>query len=167
MLFLVGQTEAEFGGSHYHLVTDGSGGAVPRVDLERAPTVFAAVHEAIRGGLVRSCHDLSEGGLAVGLAEMAFAGGWGVNVSLEAFGTMDDAVVLFSESCTRFLFEVPESDADQFAELIEKGTERRAIRLGKVTDSDRMRVTNLDGRVLVDEAIGDLKECWLRPLDWA
>ncbi len=167
VLFLVGQTEAEFGGSHYHWVTDGSGGTVPRVDLERAPAVFAAVHEAITTGLVRSCHDLSEGGLAVGIAEMAFAGGRGVTVSLEAFGTMDDTVVLFSESCTRFLFEVPASDADRFAKLIEERTGRSAARLGVVTDTDRMRVTNLDGRVLVDETIGGLKECWQRPLDWA
>ena len=62
VLFLVGETKAEFGGSHYHLVTDRNGGEVPGVDLERAPAVFAAVHEAITTGLVRSCHDLSEGG---------------------------------------------------------------------------------------------------------
>ena len=52
-----------------------TGGAVPKVDLELAPQVFAAVHAAITNGLVRACHDLSEGGLAVAIAEMAFAGG--------------------------------------------------------------------------------------------
>ena len=44
-----------------------------------AKRTFAAVHAAIDAGLVRACHDLSEGGLAVALAEMAFAGGFGAS----------------------------------------------------------------------------------------
>jgi len=80
-LYLLGQTRDEMGGSHYHLVRGLSGGAVPRPDLERAPGLFAQLHAAIRQGLVRACHDLSEGGLAAALAEMAFAGGIGADVT--------------------------------------------------------------------------------------
>src|SRR5438876_369518 len=68
-LLLVGATRDELGGSHYYLVNGREGGTVPTVDLALAPRLFARVHEAIRRGLVRSCHDLSEGGLAVALAE--------------------------------------------------------------------------------------------------
>ena len=59
----------EMGGSHYHLVTGLGGGTVPTVDRALAPRIFAKLHEAIRTGLVRSCHDLSEGGLAVNVIE--------------------------------------------------------------------------------------------------
>ncbi len=166
MLFLVGETKAELGGSHYHLCTGVEDGVVPRVDLEQAPKLFDAVHEAITSELVRSCHDLSEGGLAVAIAEMAFAGGYGADLSLDNFGKLDDTVVLFSESCTRFVVEVPPANADQFAELIELRTGRGAVRLGEVTDSDLLRVLSLEGNVLIDESIGDLKECWQRPLNW-
>ena len=56
-------------------------GACRRSISQLAPKVFAAVHAAISAGLVRACHDLSEGGLAVALAEMAFAGGIGADVT--------------------------------------------------------------------------------------
>ena len=59
-----------------------SGGEVPKVDAQVAEKTFAALHKAIYSGLVRACHDLSEGGLAVAAAEMAFAGGLGAKISL-------------------------------------------------------------------------------------
>ncbi|MCA9111457.1 MAG: phosphoribosylformylglycinamidine synthase, partial [Planctomycetaceae bacterium] len=123
-------------------------------------------HEAITSNLLRSCHDLSEGGLAVAIAEMAFAGGYGVDVSLGGFGKMDNTVVLFSESCTRFVVEVPAADADRFEELIKQRTGRGAIRLGTVKENDRLRMVSIEGHVLIDESIDDLKECWHRPLNW-
>ena len=81
ILYLLGATKDEMGGSHYHLVHGLDGGAVPRVDLEAAPRLFRQLHEAIARGLVRACHDLSEGGLAVAVAEMAFAGGVGADLT--------------------------------------------------------------------------------------
>jgi ABC-type multidrug transport system fused ATPase/permease subunit len=66
------------------LVNGLQGGVVPHVDLQQAPKVFAAVHTAITSGLVKSCHDLSEGGLITAAAEMAFAGGLGVDLDLTA-----------------------------------------------------------------------------------
>ena len=80
-----------------------------RVDLELAPKLFAAVHAAITQGLVRACHDLSEGGLAVALAEMAFAGGVGADVTDLKAAAPELAgrrLALFSESPTRFVLEV-------------------------------------------------------------
>ena len=77
LLYLVGETRDELGGSHFALVNGLSGGQVPTVDAERAVKTFAAMHRGIQRGLVRACHDLSEGGLAVAAAEMAFAGGLG------------------------------------------------------------------------------------------
>ncbi|MEN0111030.1 MAG: phosphoribosylformylglycinamidine synthase subunit PurL, partial [Planctomycetota bacterium] len=96
-VFLVGATRDELGGSHFALVNDLVGGAVPTVDPAAARATFAGVHRAIDAGLILACHDLSEGGLAVALSEMAFAGGLGVDAEV---GRVADtaAVALFSET---------------------------------------------------------------------
>ena len=84
VVFLIGETKNELGGSHLSLVRDLSGGQVPVVDAGEAKNIFQFVHNAIQNRLIRSCHDLSEGGLAVAAVEMAFAGGLGMDLELEA-----------------------------------------------------------------------------------
>ena len=81
---------------------------MPAVDLELAPALFHALHRAIGNGLVRACHDLSEGGLAVAVAEMAFAGGVGADLTEPGENRrLSGRMLLFSESQTRFIVEVP------------------------------------------------------------
>jgi phosphoribosylformylglycinamidine synthase len=86
------------------------------VNLELAPPLMAALHHAIDSGLVRACHDLSEGGLAVAAAEMAFAGGLGLDLTLP--GNLAAAVALFSESPSRFLAEVHPDRAAAFEQTL-------------------------------------------------
>src|SRR5438128_5388225 len=81
LLFLIGATKNELGGSHFHLVHGLTGGTVPHVNRLQAPNLFRALHEAISAGLVRSCHDVSEGGLAAAVAEMALAGDVGADLT--------------------------------------------------------------------------------------
>ncbi len=81
-LYQVGLTREEMGGSQFALVQSLGGGRVPRVDAELARRTFTTLHGAIDAGLVRACHDMSEGGLAVAVAEMAFAGNLGARVFL-------------------------------------------------------------------------------------
>ena len=83
LLYIVGVTKNELGGSHFAMVEGLSGGEVPKVDAKQARIAFTALHKALYSGLVRACHDLSEGGLAVAAAEMAFAGGLGAKISLD------------------------------------------------------------------------------------
>ncbi len=167
LLYLVGVTKDEMGGSHYALVNGLSGGTVPHVDLEQAPKIFAAVHRAITSGLVRSCHDLSEGGLATAAAEMAFAGGLGVELDTasvaEAANLSDPAVLLFSESATRFLIEVEPAKASQF-ETTFAGLP--LARVGQVTSSGRVRVAASGGEPVIDASLVELKAAWLKPLAW-
>src|SRR6185503_7166735 len=120
-VYLVGETRGELGGSLYHALDGRRGGTVPRPDLERAPRILAALFAEIREGRVASCHDLSEGGLAVAAAEMAFGGGLGLALDLAKVpfaalpsGWDADAARLFSESCTRFLVEVAPEHAPLF-----------------------------------------------------
>lgn len=164
-LYVVGTTRDELGGSHYHLVTGQTSGSAPRVDLGQAPRVFAAVHAAISRGLVRACHDPSEGGLAVALAEMAFAGGVGADVSdLKAAGpSLSDTARLFSESPTRFVLEVkPENTAalrEVFAGL-------PLAKVGVTVKEPRLRIAGENGEWLVWAKLDELKEAWQKPLRW-
>jgi phosphoribosylformylglycinamidine (FGAM) synthase-like enzyme len=165
VLYLVGETRNELGGSHFALVNHGEGGRAPIVDAIRASRTFAAMHRAIQGGLVRACHDLSEGGLAVTAAEMAFAGGLGGRVdigNISAAGALQDAACLFSESNSRFLVEVtPERSAKferEFGDV-------PVVRIGEVT-ADKRLVIGRGRQPLIDADILDLKEAWQAPLRW-
>ena len=167
-LYLVGETKVELGGSHLLKILppqadDSSSGIAPEVDPELAPRLFAAVHAAIASGCVRACHDLSEGGLAVAAAEMAFAGALGADVDLSAIpdGGVDlaDAVALFSESNTRFLVEIPADRTATFERHL-RGVPH--MRIGAVSNGDRLVIRGSDGP-LIDAPLADLKAAWQSP----
>jgi phosphoribosylformylglycinamidine (FGAM) synthase-like enzyme len=169
LLFLIGVTENEMGGSHFNLVNSLEGGNPPKVDLEMAPRIFRKLHEAIRQGLIRSCHDLSEGGLAVAMAEMCLAGGWGASMDNESIvaiseGHLDPEVALFSESNTRFLIEVrPEKEQ----ELRSVCADIPCQRIGVVTEEANLRISGGKHEdASISACVADLKEAWQRPLRW-
>jgi phosphoribosylformylglycinamidine synthase len=174
-IVLVGVTKDELGGSHFALVNKLDGGHVPRVDAASARRVFAALHAAIDAGLVRACHDLSEGGLAVAAAEMAFAGGLGAGLDLSAVpqekgARLPAAVLLFSESPTRFLCEVRRDTLPHFAQVL--GDVPHAV-IGESTATGRLQIagpaTAAQGASpppVIDAATHDLKEAWQSPLRW-
>jgi len=161
LLFLVGATTPDMGGSHYHLAIGKHGGRVPQVDLQTAPAIFAKVHEAIRVGMVRSCHDLSEGGPAVALAEMAFAGGVGADVNQH--GGHSDEVGLFSESPSRFLLEVRPQHAEQLRRLFEAVP---LAQIGTTVKEPRLRIAGVGGEWVVWLPLQELKAAWQKPLAW-
>jgi phosphoribosylformylglycinamidine synthase len=178
VLYQVGETKNELGGSHFALVHGLTGGRVPQVDPQRAKATFAAMHRAIHTGFVRACHDLSEGGLAVTAAEMAFAGGLGARLYLlEVPHVVTDAetaevpgglptVLLFAESNSRFLVEV---EADQVGHFEAAMGDVPHAAVGEVIESPRLIVPDLDplaDRHLMDVPIASLKEAWQKPLQW-
>jgi phosphoribosylformylglycinamidine synthase len=163
-LFLVGATRDEMGGSHLSLVTGRGGGAAPTPDRAQAPAVFARLHDSIRRGLVRACHDLSEGGLAVALAEMAFAGAVGADVTgLDALGALPDEVLLFSETPTRFVIEVAPANVQLVRECF---GDVPLFPIGKAVKEPRLRIAGSGGEWLVWAQLSDLKEAWQKPLRW-
>jgi phosphoribosylformylglycinamidine synthase II len=168
LVYLIGATKNELGGSHFAKVNNRDGGEVPRVDLPVAPRIFAALHQAIARRLVRSCHDLSEGGLTVAAAEMAFAGGLGLELELsllqKASGLDDPAVLLFSESNTRFLVEVAPRCQREFEALF---ADLPATHLGSVVKHQRLSVReSTGGRLLIDASLSELRHAWKAPLAW-
>jgi phosphoribosylformylglycinamidine synthase len=173
VLFLVGRTDAELGGSHYEMLEgqrtkDKGPGRVPRVNFETAPKIFAGLHSAIRQGLVRSCHDLSEGGLAVALAEMAFAGGFGADVDLTdlvvSTGIYMNDWLLFSESNTRFVVEVRADAAEEFQTVLQAAGAPKAVRLGTVVEEPRLRMVDPNEVAVIAAPLAELKACWQQPL---
>ena len=116
-VFLLGETRAEFGGSAWaNTIHDHLGGLPPRVDL----TAEAALGEVLAGsaeqGLVTAAHDLSDGGLAVALAESALRGGKGVRVEV----AQDAFTALFSESGARAIVSVEPGQEAEFLALAER-----------------------------------------------
>ncbi|WP_166825256.1 phosphoribosylformylglycinamidine synthase subunit PurL [Thalassoroseus pseudoceratinae] len=168
-LYLLGETKPELGGSHFALVSEQTGGAVPKLDAELATRIYNGYYQANRNGLVRSGHDLSEGGLAVALAEMAFAGGLGVEADLSELsqqtGLADSVELLFSESNSRLLVEVP---ADRETDFQSHFQGLPCVRVGSVTESDRVVVRAGQGsdHVLIDGTLAALKQSWKQPLAW-
>ncbi|MGE3315335.1 MAG: phosphoribosylformylglycinamidine synthase subunit PurL, partial [Planctomycetaceae bacterium] len=163
-IYLVGITRNEMGGSHYAFVNNLEGGRVPLRGI--GMEVFEPLHRAIMAGQVRSCHDLSEGGLAVAAAEMAFAGELGIELDLAPLGH-PDLVALFSESNSRFLVEVPEQDAGAFEKHFERVARLKGcLQLGRVTDDGRVRIRGTSGQFVVDSPGDELKQAWKQPLAW-
>jgi phosphoribosylformylglycinamidine synthase subunit PurSL len=164
-LFLIGVTKNELGGSHFHLVTGTSGGAPPEVDLDLSPRAFRKLHEAIRRGLVRACHDLSEGGLAVAIAEMAFAGDIGadlINTGAIVPGEAD-SVRLFAESTSRFVIEVAPAQVNEFQEVLR---DVPLTHIGRTSKEPRLRIAGANGEWIVWAQLDALKEAWQKPLRW-
>ncbi|MDA3038543.1 MAG: phosphoribosylformylglycinamidine synthase subunit PurL [Actinomycetota bacterium] len=133
-VWLVGPPWGELGGSHLDLVLgEDHGGLVPQHDPD-ALGRHREVASAIAAGLVRSAHDLSEGGLAVAAAEWSFAGRLGLE--LDVSGATE---VLFGEAPGRYLLEVRPDEADRVGAFLPSG-----IRIGSVTDSGRLRIGPID-----------------------
>lgn len=160
LIYLVGKTGGELGGSLAVRLTGGRGGVLPQLDLNAARRTHAAMHRAIRQGLVQASHDPSEGGLAVALAEMAIAGNLGLEADLSLAprngDALSDVALLFAESPTRYLVEVAPSDADAFERLM-GGIPH--VRIGRVLAGTRFGISCTSGRVIGAE-VPALKAKW-------
>ena len=165
-VYVLGLTRRELGGSQFYGGKGEIGATVPQVRPEEAKPLYDAVSSATSERLVRSLHDYSDGGLAVAAAEMAFAGGLGIDLDLAAVpveGELRDDEILFSESNSRFVAEVAPENREAFEAKL-AGLPFAAA--GRVTEEPRLRVRARDGHAIVDEDIADLKEAWQAPLRW-
>ncbi|MEJ2525741.1 MAG: phosphoribosylformylglycinamidine synthase subunit PurS [Desulfuromonadales bacterium] len=164
LIYLLGRTEDERGGSEYYALHGERGAKVPKVDAQRALARYRALNTAQQQGLIASCHDLSDGGLAVALAETAFAGGLGLDISLadmDAPDDLDDAARLFSESASRLLVTVQPAERERFEDLF-AGQSCRC--LGTVVAAPQLHITGTQGERLAEVGIDDLKAAWQAPL---
>jgi phosphoribosylformylglycinamidine synthase II len=161
-IYLIGETRKELGGSAYYSLFKKLGVSVPSVQPEKAKRIFNRVTSAIDKGLLLSCHDLSEGGLAVAAAEMAFSGDIGMEIDIQQLHSQErDDFLLFSESNSRFLVEVSPSKQRSFEKLM-KGVS--FCRIGRTTKLKEFVVIGKQGKVLITEHLARLKKIWQEPL---
>ncbi len=164
-VYVVGLTKNELGGSEYFAHHGFIGNSVPQVDTQQARKIYEALAEAIDRRLLASCHDCSDGGLGVALAETAFAGGLGIKADLAAVPaeeSMRKDYLLFSESQSRFVVTVPARKAKEFERLM---AGQPFGKIGKVQKSPILLLKN-GKRDIVSADIFALKKAWQRPLNW-
>ena len=154
VVYLLGETHDELGGSEFYALHGQLGANVPKVDFEKAKALYTLVGQANDQGLIQSCHDLSDGGLAVALAECTFGYGCGAGIDLPDTG-LALPVQLFSESHSRFLATVAPEDGAAFEQLLG----RRATRLGVVTKEARLVVRH-GGREVISADSAVLRSIW-------
>lgn len=162
LLYIIGETGNALLGSHYALVN----GVLPAANAVVPPPIadplirYRAVHRAIAAGLVQACHDCSEGGLAVALAEMCLAGRLGAVVELAALpgaaGLPDDAA-LFAESAGRLVLEVRPPDAEAFESLL-AGVPH--ARIGHVRLATELVVRGQTGAKILSVDAVTLEKAW-------
>ncbi|TDL86462.1 phosphoribosylformylglycinamidine synthase subunit PurL [Vibrio vulnificus] len=152
LIYVVGEAKVEFGGSELQKMLEGKiFGRAPELDLAVEQKRQQQILTAIQKGLVASAHDLSEGGLAVALAESLFSAsklGAKVNISGEPVSE------LFSETQSRFLLSISPENQTAFEALVED-----ARLIGSVTADNKLVVATSDSKVL-EADVEDLQTAW-------
>jgi phosphoribosylformylglycinamidine synthase II len=164
LVYVLGVTKNELGGSEYFASRGFIGTAVPVVDIAGNLGRYRALSRATGRGLAASIHDISDAGLGTAVAESALAGDLGMDVDLGAVireGVDRDDFLLFSESAGRFVVTVSPGDAEAFEAIIAGTT---WARVGRVTEERRVVLRGLGGKVVVDLSLDDVRDAWRRPL---
>ncbi|MBB6176950.1 phosphoribosylformylglycinamidine synthase [Anoxybacillus tengchongensis] len=139
-IYVIGEAKQEFGGSELQKwLTGRIFGKAPTIDLHVEAKRQKQLLAAIRAGVVASAHDVSEGGLAVALAEcLISAQGLGAHVTIQG----DVVSELFSETQSRFVVSVKKEHQQTFEQLVQ------AACIGEVTNDGTLHVTNGDTCIL-------------------
>jgi len=164
LVYILGETFNELGGSEYYAMRGYIGNKVPKVHATRAKHLYQRLNEGVQEYLIASCHDCSDGGLGVALAETAFAGGLGMKIDLgkvPATGADRDDLLLFSETQSRFVVTISPDKKDAFEEVF--GGIVYGL-LGEITSAEVFSVIGLNGKEIIRADIQDLKDAWKRPL---
>jgi phosphoribosylformylglycinamidine synthase len=164
LVYLLGITRDELGGSEYYAQQGELGAQVPQVAAAIALARYRTLNQAQQLGLIASCHDLSDGGLGVALAESAFAGGYGLKIDLDAVEVdqpLRDDKLLFSESQSRMLVTVQPQHQQAFEALFSAQSCRL---IGQVTEQPQLLIARGQQHPLIRLDNAELKEAWQAPL---
>jgi phosphoribosylformylglycinamidine synthase len=160
LVYVLGITRDELGGSEYYDMFGYVGLNVPQVNLREVIPLYEAVSKAIDEELVASVHGIYRGGLAVHLAQVAFAGELGMQVDLAKVpveNVSTDYKILYSETPGRFIITIAPEDKVRFESLL-SGSKYGCI--GKVTASEKLVVKGIRGNIIIDKSIFELKSAW-------
>ena len=164
LVYVLGTTYDELGGSEYAARLGEVGNRVPMVREADSLPRYRALEQAIKEGLIASCHDCSDGGLGVTLAESCFAGALGMDIDLRKVarvGIERDDILLFSESQSRFVVTVAPDKMQAFEKRMQ-GT--ACTRVGFVSTIPNLSLIGLAGEKVMNAGIDELKKSWQQPL---
>lgn len=156
VIVLLGDTRGELGGSEFQAVVHGvTEGRPPVLDLQVEKQLLDAVLSAIQGGLVSSAHDLSEGGLAVALAESCISGSVGAKIELDSSLRAD--LALFSESQSRIVLSAAPQQAERLLDhLASRGVPVQRI---GVVQGKTLKIS-VNGAAAIDRPVQELTRVW-------
>ena len=160
LVYLVGATLPELGGSEFYELLGYVGLSVPQVHSQEFLSCYRAMSRAISDQILASCHGIYRGGLGVHLALCSLAGGLGVEADLgEMLAAFPTHATLYSESAGRFLVTVAPSQRRQFEEILQG----QPIHLLGEVRPERTFSLKSQGRTLLTVTLDELKEAWTRP----
>ena len=166
LVYVVGLTDGRMAYSEYlYLMGRQDEGEVPIPHKELSLEIFHRLHNIMKKGLIRSCHDISDGGLAVCIAESSLAGGLGAMIDIKDVPRamdMRDDFLLFSETPGRFIVSIDRKDKEEFESLM-RGIPYSL--LGEVSNNPTLVIKNSNS-VLINEDIKRLKESFIKTLDF-
>jgi len=162
-LYLCGETRREMGGSQYYAVFGIAGGEVPRPVPAKTLRLMKKLHSCMEKSMIRACHDCSDGGFMVAMAEMATGGGMGAEIFLDMMiaGDASPETLLFSESQGRFVVEVDMNRRDEFEGIMGGSVSN----VGRVTENGMLGVFH-GGDRLFSLGIDDAEKAWRSGLKW-
>lgn len=165
-IYVLGTTSHELGGSEYYSMLGHTGKSVPEVDFEKNMKAYRKLHKAISQGLVASAHDISDGGIAVALAESCIGGAKGCSVDISKASlspsNLREDVALFSESSGRFVVSVPQQHAKAFEEAMAGAP---CAHVGMVTDDSTVSISN-DAHIVVSCKTSELEASFKKTITW-
>jgi len=163
LVYLIGkQTEKELGGSEYYKLMNVEGGVVPKTDPVILQHSMKGLLACIKKGYISACHDVSEGGIAVCLAEMAIGGDRGATIDVSEIGNEQRTdFKLFSESNTRWIVEIKIDKQTEFEKLLKKEHATFTL-LGK--NKGKHLVIQDKKKTVIDLGVDVLRECWTKPI---
>ncbi len=159
-LILVGTTNAELGGSEYYeTIHNLTGGRVPRVNLKTEKRLLSTIARIVNTRLAMSAHDVSKGGLAVSLSEMAVQGLKGFTVNLDHVPAKTSRIdhLLFSESRSRFIIESRSKNTPRILRML-KIAGIKAEKIGRV-EGDRIEFLSKD-KPVISIPVSSAREAW-------
>jgi phosphoribosylformylglycinamidine synthase len=163
LVYVLGQTRDELGGSEYYAHMGYVGLHVPQVDPKLFLPVYRGLQGAIRQSLVASAHGIFQGGLGMHLAMTAMGGGLGLKIDLERLpqqGITRDDTLLFSESAGRFIVTIDPACRSEFESHLQHVPHAC---IGEVSGDAILEIDGLGGRSIVSVPVQELKQCWQKP----
>ena len=169
LIYIIGLTYDELGGSEFYEQYGFTGKNVPKVNFEISEKIYEKSSKAINENLIESYHDCSDGGLGVALAECAFSGDVGIEINLANVPkdkNLSDEKILFSESASRFIVSIKAKNKEKFENLMNNAM----INFGNIgfvrKDKQFIIKSKQKGKIkeIINIDIDELRNAWKNPL---